>query len=266
MTQDGKKLNSVENKVLDKSGLLVRGKKLEEDVTPELLKQVVPKRFRSRITQEVVDDINLCLNDLDYSEEFKRDVLTHIGVLENKGNWGLRQYINAVKFYSLTAQGWSQVNAFCKVFPHRLEARIAAGEGKNELAGDASRYNKSELVNIIRKQSLVPFYLYNLGNRQEAFDIAMSIARHGRSEAARVNAVNTILQATEAPADNSIELQIGLSDDALAIQKAQTETMREIAKNQREMLAAGHSIEDIQSIKVTHNVIDADIDEEDEDE
>jgi hypothetical protein len=82
---------------------------------------------------------------------------------------------------------------------------------------------------------------------------------NGRSEVARVNAANTIIKELRPPEVQQVELQLGQSEEALKAQERQTEQLAQIAENQRRLLAAGVSIEDVQQIQVT--VIEAEEDE-----
>jgi hypothetical protein len=225
----------------------------------ENMLEQLPKRYRKNLTKEVVDEINKLIEDPDYGEEFKESIVTHTHILGGKENFSLKSYINAVKFYSLTAAGLSATKAYIKVFPERLQARLDRGQSAYDITGEASRFNHSEVVNKVRAQALVPLHLVNQGTVQKAINTLSDIMLNGKSEVARVNAANTIIKELRPPEVQQVELQLGQSEEALKAQERQTEQLAQIAENQRRLLAAGVSIEDVQQIQVT--VIEAEEDE-----
>ena len=220
-------------------------------LTLEYLTSQLPKKSKNRrvVTQEVIDEINRLSEDLDYGKEFSESIVTSLSVLSGKDGWSMRQYVDSVKYYSLTAAAISQVDAYARVFPDRLQARLDRGEDKDDMRGEASRFNSSELVNRIREQALVPFYLVNMGMRQEALNIAATIARKGKSEMARVQAVNTILANTTPPETQKIELDIGLgTQDAIADLRKATEAL---ALEQQTSIRAGLAVKSIAESIIT---------------
>jgi len=226
----------------------------------EYMQSTLPKNYRKVVTQETVDELNLLSEDPDYGEEFKSSLITHASILSGKDSWSLGQYTDAIKFYSLTAGGLSQVEAYVKVFPDRLQSRLDRGQTKLDMTGEASRYNSTELVNRIRQQALVPLHLVNQGTLQQAINSLTTLMLTARSEVARVSAATALLKELRPPEAQSVELQLGLSDEMLAVQEKQTAHLLTIAQNQQKFLEAGHSIDDIQKLHV--NVIDAEVDED----
>ena len=216
----------------------------------EVMQEQIPKSYRKLLTQEVVDEINKLVEDPDYGQEFKEAILSHTNILAGKENFSLKHYINAIKFYSLTASGLPLVRAYVKVFPERLQARLDIGQTIADMGGEASRYNASEAVNKIRAQALVPLHLVNQGTTQLAINTLTDLMLKGRSEVARVSAATALLKELRPPEAQKVELQMGLSDAAIEAQEKQTEQLINIAENQRRLLAAGASIDDIQQIYI----------------
>ena len=215
------------------------------------MKANIPKGYAKNLTQEVVDEVNHLAEDPDYGQEFKDAFTTHTTILSGKESFSLSQYINAVKFYSLTAAGLSFVRAYVKVFPERLQARLDRGQGVDDMGGEASRYNGSDAVNKIRAQALVPLHLVNQGTTQLAINTLTTLMLKGRSEVARVSAATALLKELRPPEAQQVELQLGMSDAALEAQAKQTEQLTMIAENQQRLLRAGVSIDELQQIHVT---------------
>ena len=220
-------------------------------LTKEVLSAQVGKIYKKQITDELVAELNALIDDPDYGEEFKEAILTFSSVLEGKDGITLKQYLNAVKFYSLTAAGKPAVKAYAIVFPERLQARLDRGETIANMTGEASRYNSSKAVNKIRQQALVPLHLVNQGTVQKAINTLTDVMLSSRSDMARVSAATTLIKELRPPEVQQVELQVGLSDEALELQNKQNAMLMEVATNQRKLLEAGFSIEEVQSIKVT---------------
>jgi len=231
--------------------------------TPLKLDTVIPtlpKTYKKKVTQEILDDINDLTLDPEYGEHLKETFIGYTNILEGKENFSVEQYVSAVKFFSLHAGGLSATKAYVKVFPERLQARLDRGETINDMGGEASRYNTSNLVNKIRARALIPLHLVNQDNVQKAINTLVGIMIGGRSEVARVSAATTLIKELRPPEAQQIELQVGASDAVLEAQAKQTEQLMSIAQNQRKLMEQGFSIEDIQSIQV--KTIDVEVEED----
>ena len=233
---------------------------MSKELKLDYMLSIVNKRHKKVLTQEVVDDINVLTSDPEYGQEFQNAIVTHTSILEGKDGWSLNQYIDAVKFYSLTAAANSQVDAYVKVFPDRLQARLDRGQDKDDMRGEASRFNATELVNRIRSNALVPLHLVNQGTTQLAINTLTKLMLSGRSEVARVSAATALLKELRPPEAQHVELQLGMSDAAIEAHAKQATQLTEIAENQRRLLQAGANINDIQQIHIT--TIDAEVDED----
>jgi len=234
---------------------------MSNDVTMEYFQETLPKKFGGAINQSTIDEINKLVEDPDYGEEFKSSMVTYTSVLSGKDKWSFKMYMEATKFFSLRAMGMSQIDSYAKVFPERLQVRLDSGFDKNILRGEAARYDGNKLVNAIREQSQVPFHLRNQGAAQDALNQLISLMYTARSDVAKVSAATAVLKETRPPEAQKIELQVGLSEDAVEQQEKQNEQLRDIANNQRKLLEQGYSIDEVQKIHVTrvHDTIDAEV-------
>lgn len=240
-----------------------KGSRTPAVLSLEYFKEMLGKRRGKMITQEFVDDFNHLVAEPDYGEEFKNSFVTALSILDGStAGWSMRQYLDAVKFYSLTAGGFTATSAYCTVFPERLQVRIDRGQGKKDISGEASRFNSTELVNAIRSQSLIPIHLVNQGTVQLAINELTSIMIEGRSEVARVSAATALLKELRPPEAQKVELQVGLTDEARTAQAAQNSQLASIAENQRKLLEAGHDITDIQRLHITKTYVDAEVEDE----
>ena len=234
--------------------------KRTKELSLDALKVNLPKKFKGNVTQDVVDEINHLVTDPDYGEEFKESVLTHTSILSGKDSWSMQQYVDAVKFYSLSAMGHSQVDAYIKVFPNRLESRVERGQGKEDMRGEAARFNGTELVNQIRNQALVPLHLVNQGTTQLAINQLTHLMMNARSDVAKVSAATTLLKELKAPETTRIELEIGTKDsDAILDLKS---SLADLASGQLQGLERGQvSVKELGSLKPKEEVIEVELDE-----
>ncbi len=219
-------------------------------LTLEYLQTVVPKSYRKTVSQELVDEINHLSEDPDYGEQFREGILTYSSVLGGKESWSIRQYTDAVKFLGLVTMKVNQTDAYIKVFPERMQSRLNRGETKTEMGGEASRYNASPIINTLRDQARVSFYLRNQDIRQEALDGLMDLGRHARSEVARVTAFSSALKELRPPETHQVEVQVGMNEEAREAQQKQTDKLTEIAINQQKLFKAGIGIEEVQRLHI----------------
>jgi hypothetical protein len=220
----------------------------DNQLDTELLKGLMPKKYRKHINDELVDELNTLIDDPEYGEQFKEEFLTHANVLEHNANWSLEKYKNAVKFFSLVQQEMSLVDAYCIVFPERLKARYARGESKLNMGGEASRYNSSELVNKIRQQALVPLHLVNQGLLQQAINKQAQLMMTAKSEMVQQKASETLIRELRPPETSKIELDIGVkqSDTIADLRKA----AEDLAMAQLNNIKAGVAVKQIAESKI----------------
>lgn len=221
---------------------------MSKELSYEVFKEVLPKNMKKVVTQEVVDEINKLVKDPDYGEELKSSMISATNVLAGKENWSLKQYIDAVKFYSLTAAAMTQTDAYCKVFPDRLQNRLDRGETKNDMNGEASRYNSSELVNRIRNQALVPLHLVNQSTVQLAINTLTHLMINAKSDVAKVSAASALLKELRPPEAQKIQLDVGINTtDSIAELRKATE---ELALQQMQSIQAGMAVKYIAESRV----------------
>lgn len=226
-----------------------------KQLTTELLKGIVPKKYARFVADDLVDELNDLIADQEYGEQFKEEFLTHANILEQNSNWSLEKYKNAVKFFSLVQQEMSLVDAYCAVFPDRLKSRYARGESKLNMGGEASRFNASELVNKIRQQALVPLHLVNQGLLQRAINKQAELMMHAKSEMVQQKASETLIRELRPPETSKIELDIGIkqSDTIADLRKA----AEDLAMAQLHNIKAGVAVKEIADSRI----IDAEIEE-----
>ena len=225
-------------------------------ITVTTLKDLVPKRQRSMITEDLVKQLNEWNEDPKLLDSYRENLLTYIGVLKD-GKYKITDYVNAVRFVSYKLMGYSDIDAYAVTFPERYE-RLRTEEGltRDEISPYTSAYKKNKLVSAIYEQTIIPVSVLNNHMAQDALNELMKIGLHGRSEMARVNALSKVLDKTDAPEIQKLQLDVGVNTSD-AIEELHKAT-RNLAQEQLKAIRSGGSIKSIaESV-----VIEAEIDEE----
>jgi oligoribonuclease (3'-5' exoribonuclease) len=83
-------------------------------------------------------------------------------------------------------------------------------------------------------------------------ELSNGIAADGMPVSAQVQhlAAKTILEIAAPIVDQNVNIKIGQSDEAKSAQEKMLNEMKTLAKNQQELLKAGHSIEDVQKLNL----------------
>jgi len=212
-------------------------------MTKELVQELLPKKFKKQVTDELVDKLNKLAEDPNYGEIFTEEFLNYSNLLEYNPNWDINTYINAIKFYTQINNGRTITDAYCITFPERLQRRLDKGESKSDITGEASRYNKSQLVNKIREQAIVPVHLTNQHHLQGSINELVRLSTSAKSEMARVKALDILLNHLTPPETAKVELDIK-TDTTSAIEELKRAT-EELAIQQLKSIKAGQSVKEM---------------------
>ena len=223
-------------------------------LTLDVLRDVAPKKTRSLISQELVDQINGWNEDPKLLGAYTENLLTYMRVLQT-GKYKMTDYMNAVRFVSYKLIGHSDIDAYAIAFPERYQKLIDAGEDRNAIAPYVSMYKKGDLVTKIFEQTVIPTRVLNNHMAQESLNELMKIGKHGRSEMARVAALSKVLDKTDALESTKIELDMSVSNtDAIAeLRKATEDYALQLLKN----IEAGQTVKSIAEA----NIIEAEIED-----
>lgn len=205
-----------------------------------ILQGQVNKKRANLINQDTVDEINKLIEDPDYGEEFLDAYVQFFDVTSQSAGWSTPKYMNAMKFFMLVEQGHTAVDAYCKVFPDRLEARYERGETKRDMGGEASRYNASQIVNDIRKVAGVSVKLIHRHTLHKAIEITTQLMLDRNvSPTVRQKAAETLIR--ELKPDEKSEISIEIKNDVSAIDELRRAT-EALVIEQRRSIEAGMSV------------------------
>lgn len=222
------------------------------------MQRCLPAKFKGRITDENVANINAALEDCEHQEAIKENILGFSSVL-NAPHYSLPEYINAVKFISYTMTGDTNVKAWAKVFPERYSRLLAKGVEPKDINAHVRHYNLTKLVNEVREQSLVPTHILNADVYQKAINKQVELMTFAKSEKVQQDAANSLLTHLKRPEAQKIELDIGLKEDSMLAELK--DVTQALAVKQLELISSGvNSAKDIAHQEILTNTIEGEID------
>lgn len=205
-------------------------------LTAEQFKQALPDKVKKSVSQELIDQINSTLSEPEMYEAYRDNLLSYSKVMAD-GRFKIDQYISAVKYVSHKLMGATNIEAYSKTFPDKMQRFAAQGVSAKDIASYVTAYNKSKLVNLIFEQTLIPSYVLNQDLYQKALNVQAELMASAKSEKVRCDAANSLLTHLKMPETQKVELEIGVKEDS-AIAALRATTM-ELARQQRLMLEAG---------------------------
>lgn len=202
------------------------------------------------VNEETLQQVVKLSEDPDYGEEFVELYHDSLNVLRNATNPNHQQYLNALKFYSLVLAENSLTNAYIKVFPERLAAREKKnpGEGYEAIHSEASRFNKSKLVNEIRNVAGISVKLIHRHILHEAIMNQAELMRTARSEMVRQKAGATLI--AELRPDEEHQININVNDGATSAIDELRKAAERLAIAEHTSVRAGVPLRDIAHAKI----------------
>lgn len=205
-------------------------------LTVDQFRQALPDKVKKSVSQELIDQINNTLSEPEMFEAYRDNLLSYSKVMAD-GRFKIDQYISAVKYISHKLMGCTNIEAYSKTFPDKMQRFAAQGVSSKDIASYVTAYNKSKLVNLIFEQTLIPTYVLNQDLFQKALNVQAELMVNANSEKVRCDAANSLLSHLKMPETQKVELEIGVKEDS-AIASLR-ETTLALARQQRLMLEAG---------------------------
>ena len=208
-----------------------------ESLTKDQFIRVLPKEFKSRLTDEVMDSINDLLSDPQLRENFRDNLLSYTGVMK-EGRFKIQDYVNATRYVSHKLLGSSNIESYTKTFPDRFQRMVNEGMDNRQISSFCAAYNKTMLVNKIMEQTLVPSHVLNADLYQKALNVQAGLMTdEDVSPKVRSDAANSLLVHLKMPENTKIELDVNVKQDK-SIDDLRATTL-ELVKQQRLMLESG---------------------------
>ena len=202
----------------------------------EEFKAALPEKVRKSVSQDLIDQINTTLSEPELYEQYRENLLSYTKVMAD-GKFQVPQYLSAVKYVSFKLQGASNIEAYSKTFPEKIQRFTQQGVSAKDIASYVAAYNKSKLVNLLFEQSLVPFWVLNQDLYQKALNVQADLMISANSEKVRTDAANSLLTHLKPPEVKKVELDIGVKEDSSIAQLRQATI--ELAQRQKQFLQSG---------------------------
>ena len=222
-----------------------------ENLSIEQFKRCLPSNLKGNVTDSIVERFNEVLNDPIAREAIADNLLGFTNVI-SQGKFKLESYLYAVKYVTYKSMGDTNIQAYRKTFPQRVQDLIDKGTPDKDINSMVSAYNKSKLVTLLFESMMIPTYILN----QDAFQEAINVQRKLMLDPTvkplvRCQAAKALMDTLKPPEVKQMELAVSVkeTDTVTELRKATTE----LAKAQIDALRKGGSLEAILNSKIVQD-------------
>lgn len=181
-------------------------------LTLDQLKAIMPARQKQNVTQSLVDNLNRLIEEPEYQEYFRENILGYIDVLQDP-NTTLKGYIRAVKYVSYKLMGYTNENAWIKTFPERYQRLIDEAKDASYIRSLVCAYNKGQMVNRILEQTMVPTWVLNQDKFQKAINVQAELMLTAKSEKVKTDAANSLLTHLRRPEAAKVQIEVAVKTE-----------------------------------------------------
>ncbi len=181
------------------------------ELTMDVVRQVLPTKFARAITDENVAQWNLVTSDPDMAAYYRENFITYSKVL-NEGKFTVDEYLNAVMYCSHRLAGETTKDSYLRVFPHKAAEWLVKGVKSKTQDAYVSMYNNTKLVRKIMEQSVIPIWVLNQDKAQAAINVLADLMDNADSEKVRSDSANALLNHLKKPDNLKVELDIGVKE------------------------------------------------------
>lgn len=226
-------------------------------ITLDRLRELLPAKTPSAVTQEMVDLINRMEEDCGLPQELLEEgVMSHMHLINNQRGSGIKDLVNAIKFCNLK-RNYDNKEAWAIVFPDKYHRLV---EENKQVDSHVSMYNSSKLVTAIDKEMLIPLHLiysqYLHAAIHKQFEIMSGRAadtvdgkKQTVSPMVQHLAAKELAAILKPPEETKLNVTINPGAEAMSAQAIMNDQLKQIVANQRAELMRGGDIIDVQLIK-----------------
>ena len=227
--------------------------------TYEQLQELLPKKQRNIVTEELVTLINNVASDDDIGQEFKENMISYSSIL-SQGRFSMEEYMNAIHFVTLKLLQKKDIEAYETVFPLRYLRLIGRGLTRSKISSYATNYKQTKLVSAVMEQTMVPSYVLNAPMYQEALNHSRYLMLNARSETVQQKAAETIMTQLKAPEAAKIEVDISINKGDIV--RDNEAFMVKLAEEKIELMKLGADVKSIANMTVDKKeIIDVEVEE-----
>lgn len=177
----------------------------------EQMQKFLPKNKKHLASDTMVQLLQDPLNTDNIQEFITENFISYTDLLKDTSAYGLKEYINAVRFASYRMLGDTWLDCYKKTFPDRYEQHLADGKSLDALRARADGFSRTKLVQTMLERGYVAPYILNQPLFQQALNTAANIMLNEKTPAmARVQAAKTVLEYTKAPEVQKLQMDIGV--------------------------------------------------------
>lgn len=205
-------------------------------LTEEEFRAALPDKMKKSINSQLIDKINGTLMDEEEYENYRNNLISYTRVMAD-GKFKIEQYLDAVRYTSFKIQGATNIEAYAKTFPDKIQRFQREGVSDKDIASYVSAYNKGKLVNLIMEQTLVPTWVLNQDLHQKAINHLATLMITAKSEKVQADSAAALLTHLKPPEAAKVELQITHNEDNGM--NALKNTMMELVQRQKLAIESG---------------------------
>jgi len=220
----------------------------DRPLSVEQVKAVMPKRQKQNITDSLIREMNLLVDEPDVRAQFRENILGYTDVLSDP-HTTLPNYIQAVKYVSYKLLGYTNQESWIKTFPHRYQRLIdKEAEGKY-IRSVICNYNRGKLVNRILEQTMVPTYVLNQDVYQQAINTQAQLMMNAKSEKVRTDAANSLLSHLKQPETTKLNLDVRVVEDD-SVKELRLGMLELVAAQKQAIQSGTKKVEEIAESKI----------------
>jgi len=231
--------------------------------TVSKLQQFMPKGSSVKVTEVMVDELNAIGDGVD-TGLFEEQLLSHTSLLGR--GLGMADLARAIKYVILVnIMKQTSENAYMIVFPQKAQEVMDRGQNCSSFA---AMYAQTKAVMGIQKKSILSAKFSMVPTYFRSLEVMSSLMEgnspHGAtvSSTVQLNAAIALEAALRQEEDTTINLSMGMNDEAKRITSGLAEQLEKMNKLQMTRIAAGESIETVQVLGIsTDKILEAYIEE-----
>jgi len=263
-----KKIESLGEAVRSGNGV----KPTKYDLTADKIKRMLPKGTAHEVTDNIMEVIHRMEDDIGLEQDYlEEQLLSHINIIKEQ-KVDLIDYINAVKYCTLK-QNMSNRKAWEIVFPERLakaeeKLRQREKEGRASsvnIDSHVSNYNSNKIVVAIDSQMAIAWDIKYMPARVRALsnliDLGNGIAKPSAdgepmtvSPHVQFLANKEVVDVLKPPEDNTLELKIGPSEEAVKAQNNLAAQLAVMAEARMKQFETNRNLDEIQKLNIVYDV------------
>lgn len=211
------------------------------NLTVDVVAATFPANLKKLVNQELVDKLNSLGSDPDFTEQFKNNFLSYSRVLVDS-RYTIQQYLNAVQYVTHKLLGASNREAYIKVFPDRYAHYLSKKTSSRDIDSIVSAYNRTQLVNAVFEQVIIPSWILNQDAYQSAINTQVELMASAKSEMVRCKAADSLLTHLQKPEAITPLVQVEVKDSGLNELK---NTLIQLAQQQRALITSGATTKEV---------------------